>query len=272
MKTYDPDWELLKYYPENFQQCLQEHNVEYESGLTIDNFTYDVLIPSSQTLIVFADCSRLMPKYYYRDKVMTAREHSMNCVCVWDWDDLDKIVNIVSKPLIKVYARDCTIFKLHESVGKEFIANYDISGNCRGQSLFLGLVYHGQLIQVMSFGKSRFNKHYYVELMRFCTKPRYQVLGGLSRLYNFAINYIDLYSIICYNDLSKFSGESLDNTNLVWERDNPPRMVWNKDGKFLPSSANFKYYRKHSEDFIKEGWKCCYDCGYSVYTDGQRRH
>lgn len=264
----------------SFGEFLLSHSVSFEYEKTVEHKYFDFYLPENNTLVeinpAYTHCAypnhmndKGEFKYYSIDKIKLARELGYKSIIIYDNDDWNRILGIIAPPLISAYARDCTLFKLHKSVGEAFVDRYDVAGNCRGQVLFLGLVYHGQLVQVMSFGKSRFNPNYYVELMRFCTKPRYRIIGGLSKLYNFARNYFDLHSIICYNDLSKFSGDSYSTIGMQLLRVNPPRLVWRKGKHAITTYAEYKYYHKTKSELLDSDWIPQWDCGQSVYTDGE---
>lgn len=57
-------------------------------------------------------------------------------------------------PKKKVYARKCQIYLLKREVTNAFLDKYHLQGKCRGQAICLGLVYEGELYQVMTFEKS----------------------------------------------------------------------------------------------------------------------
>lgn len=261
-------------YRDRIEDVFEKQGLKYTKNIRIEKFVFDYYIPASNYLLIMARTSRIHDKgkYYLKDKVSVGRKYGYRVICVFDWDNPDKIVKFVSPVEFQVDADSCQLYKLNETAAKDFINQFDLSGNCRGQNLFLGLVKGGLILQVMSFGKSRFNKHYYIELMRCCTRFKYRVSGRLGRLSSFASEQMGLYSIIAYNDLAKFSGSSLKDIGLIQERDNPPRHIWTKGNEFLPKFANHKYYKKGNQRLISEGWKTVYDCGQSVYTDGVRRN
>lgn len=70
----------------------------------------------------------------------------------------------------------------------------------------LGLYDKDELIELMSFGKSRFNKKYNTELLRLCTKKDCIVHGGASRLFKHYTTGIN-EPIISYCNESIFSGK-----------------------------------------------------------------
>lgn len=68
-----------------------------------------------------------------------------------------------------------------------------------------GLYKDNELIELMSFGKPRYNRKYTWELLRLCTKKDYQVYGGASKLLkHFQENYSG--SIVSYCNRDKFDG------------------------------------------------------------------
>lgn len=67
------------------------------------------------------------------------------------------------------------------------------------QLLTMGLVYKDELVQLMSFGRPRFNKFCSWELIRDCTKSGIEVIGGVSKLWKYFIANNTVRSCICYS-------------------------------------------------------------------------
>ena len=63
----------------------------------------------------------------------------------------------------------------------------------------------------MTFGKPRYNNKYQWELLRLCTQPKYRVVGGASKLFQYFIKIYNPESIISYCDRSKFNGSVYEN-------------------------------------------------------------
>lgn len=248
---------------QSFAEILKSRNIYYEMDHMIGTMLYDMYIPESHTVVELSHVP--YAKYHHKDKTMNARNHGYNCVNIWDFDDYEKMIDIIAKPLVTVYAKDCRLFKIHKNVGDEFIEEYDIHGNPRGQLLYLGLVYQGQLVQIMTFSKPMYNKNHYVELKRFCTKSRYKIIGGASRLLKFAMQGFDIYDIITYNDDSKFSGNVFKKIGMRLDHTNQPQILWTKENRYI--SNNLLYlYGKYKSDMIDEGYIPIYDCGTSMYV------
>lgn len=217
-----------------------------------------------------------LDKNYHLEKTQIAAEHGYRCIHIFDWDDLDKVVDML-KPKKSVYARKCEIYKLIPQAGDEFLKKYHLQGTCRGQLLYLGLVYQNELLQVMTFGKSRYDKNHDVELLRLCTKLGYTVIGGASRLFSYATNEFGLNNIISYCDRSKFTGAVYEKLGMRLIRTSPPQEVWSQDNRRV--TANLLRSRGYDQLFktnygkgvsneqlmLENGWLPVYDCGQYVY-------
>lgn len=259
-----------------FSELLKSKGIYHELEYHLGSKIYDIFIPSSN-IVVEIDPSYThsivgnhwnhagLPKYYHFDKSRNAIDNGCRCIHIFDWDNWNKIVDLIQKPLVQVYARQCILYKLRPEVAKQFIHQYDIYDNFRGQILFLGLVYQGNLVQVMSFRKaSKLSKHY-IQICSMCTKFRYQVVGGFSKLLNFATRYLELYNIVVYNDNSKFSGNVFDKIGMKLDYSTSPQLVWSKKDKYLFDSQ-LSLYHKSQDDLIADAYLPVYNCGYNVYT------
>ena len=261
-------------------------NVEYE--FTIEDKMYDLLLPNINTVI------EIDPSYthnvignhwtktgvqedYHKIKTAVAYENGYRCIHIFDWDDVEKIVNML-KLRSKIYARNCKIEELDKKVCDEFLNNYHLQGSTRSSTLHLGLHYNDELVQVITFGKPRYNKNYEYELLRLCTKPEIQVIGGASKLFKHALKILKSNNIISYCDMAKFNGFVYDKLSMKLLRINSPQEVWSKGrnrilGSTLRSigydklfDANYGKGSSNEELMIKDGWLPVYDCGQAVYV------
>lgn len=238
---------------------LSQRFICYKNYLMNDKYTYDIYVTPNILIDVFPSYTE---EKFGLHKKHIAEYYGFRYLCIFPWDDISKICNMISQPLIQIYARQCRLFKLHNNVGKKFINTYSIYKNQMGQLLYLGLVYQGNLVQVMSFRKAR--SKYDIELSHLCTKARYQVIGGASKLFDFATNGFDLYNIVAYNDLSKFSGDVFEKIGMKLDHINPPQLMWSKDNKYFADSTLWIYHKK-KEDMINKSYLPIYNCGSSVY-------
>lgn len=279
--------ELISVTNQKFAERLNAAGLETTMEKVVGNRSFDIAIVGTNILIELDPTYTHnaygnhygdgLNKYYHRDKSQIAAENGYRCIHVFDWDNWTSIINIVKPIERKIHARECTIYKINKNVGDEFLSKYHIQGTCRGQQLYLGLVHQGQLVQLMTFGQPRFDKHYYVELLRLCTLPGTIVNGGASRLFSFATEKFGLYNIISYCDLAKFSGTVYEKIGMRFKRRTPPQEIWSKSTQRITANllrargfdqlfgTNHGKGTSNEELMIADGWLPVYDCGQRVY-------
>lgn len=196
-----------------FAELLEDNQIEYEREFNIGNRFFDfkvgnILIEINPTPTHNADWNPfgepIGPKYH-KEKTQLATENGFRVINVWDWDDLNIIIKQL-KPKENIYSRKCTVMEITPKEVANLLIDNHLQGNVRGQSICLGLYYNDILVQVMTFGKPRYNKKYQYELLRLCTDYKYRVIGGSEKLFTYFINKYNPESIISYCDNSKFNG------------------------------------------------------------------
>lgn len=100
--------------------------------------------------------------------------------------------------MIKINARDCEIKSINQPTYRQFVNQHHKQKYARASHIY-GLFHNDELVQLMSFGKPRFNKNYQWEVIRECTKTDYSVRGGTSKLWKFFLENNKCRSCICYS-------------------------------------------------------------------------
>lgn len=269
-----------------FANKLKSANIPYKLEFSLEDKSFDIALPGKNTLIeidptythsiIANHWGNSLDKYYHRDKSKLANKYGYRCIHIFDWDNEDDIINLLL-PRTRIYARNCQIVKLDPEIGNKFLMDYHIQGTCKGQSLYLGLYNQEKLYQIMTFGKPRYSKSYTFELLRMCTLPGYQVIGGASKLFTAAIKDYGLHNIISYCDISKFTGEVYNKLGMVQIRTTPPYEVWSKGTEKITSNllrsrgydqlfnTNYGKGVSNTELMLNNGWLPVYDCGQFVY-------
>lgn len=218
-----------------------------------------------------------MDKYYHRDKSQLATNNGYRCIHIFDWDNLDKIVNML-KPKENVYARNCIIAEIDYNTASKFETEYHLQGDCRGQKICLGLYHKGELIQVMTFGKPRYNKKYQLELLRLCTHCNYRMVGGAEKLFKYFVRKYNPQSIISYCDLSKFTGDVYQRLGFKHQYSTEPSKIWSRGKDKVTNNllmqrgydqlfgADYGKGTSNEQLMLENGWLPVYDCGQAVYT------
>lgn len=196
-----------------FAELLRLNNIEFEQEFVIERYSYDfkvgnILIEVNPTATHNSTWSPFGEKFiksrtYHFDKCQFAKKNGYRCVCIWDWDDVNKVLNLL-KLREKLYARKCVIKEVDSRTAKEFIVKYHLQNYTKSQ-INIGLFYNDELVSIMTFGKSRYNKKYNYELLRYCSSA--YIIGGAEKLFNYFINKYNPLSVISYCDLSKFAGD-----------------------------------------------------------------
>lgn len=266
---------------------LEEFGIDVSFEKRLENFSYDLCIESEKLLIEIDPTythnsygnhyGQPRDKYYHSDKSKIARKHGYRCVHIFDWDNYSKVIHMLAPRKSTIYARKCKIYKIFTDYGNDFLRRYHLQGTCRSQLLYVGLEYGGKLVQLMTFGKSRYSKQHDIELLRLCTLPGISVVGGASRLFKWAVNTYELNNIISYCDSSKFTGDVYSKINMKFLRHTPPAKVWSKGKDKVTDNllrqrgydqlfkTSFGKGTSNEDLMIQHGWLPVYDCGQDVY-------
>ena len=280
----------------SFSELLKQNKINNELEFKIGNYCYDIHIINTNILIeinpTYTHNSTLSPLYfrkrnlcpidYHYNKTKFAKQNGYRCIHIFDWDDKEKIINMLT-PKEKIFARKCKIREITKQEANMFLNTYHLQNKCNGNSVNLGLYYNDELIQIMTFGKPRYNKNYEYELLRFCTKFQYKVTGGSEKLFKYFIDNYSPRSIISYCDNSKFNGEVYNKLGFKLKDYGGPSKHWvtkrgnnhitdnllRQQGFDRLLGDKFGVFGKgtnNEELMIEHGFVEVYDCGQSVYV------
>lgn len=269
-----------------FAACLSDLGVESSFEYYIGRPSFDIKIKDKDILIeidptwdhnsyqtIWDDPK---PKDYHLKKSQLAEENGFRCIHVFDWDNKEAILSMLI-PKNRIFARKCSIQKIDRNTAEQFTSTYHLQGACRGQNIAYGLYYNGELVQMMSFGKARYNKNYDLELLRLCTRTGLEIVGGPSRLFKaFLKDYPDR-SVLSYCDYSKFSGKVYTAIGMKLSHMTPPAKVWSQKDKYITDNylrqlgydkifkANYGKGTSNEQLMLEHGWLPVYDCGQKVF-------
>lgn len=266
--------------------CHIENKITYE--LRIENRFYDIALPDRKILIEIDPTythnavgnhwgDGLDPNYHI-EKSQLAEKYGYRCIHIFDWDDWDKILNMLTPNKRRLFARNLDIRDIDKKTADEFIDKYHLQGKCRGNVVNLGLFNRDKLIQVMTFGKPRYNKKYEGELLRLCTRSDCYVVGGAEKLFIHFIRNFNPESIISYCDRSKFSGEVYERLGMKLINSTQPAKVWSSGNDKITDNllrqrgfdqlfdAHFGKGTSNEELMLQHGWLPVYDCGQNAYS------
>jgi len=226
----------------------------------------------------------IINKDYHLNKTLNALAVGINLIHIFEdeWYSKSEIIKSMllyrmGKIENRIYGRKCEIREVSKKDEITFLDNNHISGYV-GSKIAIGLYYEDELISIMTFGKSRFNKKYNYELIRFCNKLFTTVIGGASKLFKYFISNYSIYSIISYCNM-RFS------TDGFYSKIGFDLIDISRPNYFYVNSSNIREsrikYQKHKlkdkletfdnklteyENMQLNGYYRIYDCGNLVYT------
>ena len=178
-----------------------------------------------------------------------------------------------------MYARKCKIQEVDKKTTKEFLEKNHIQGNTVFKYSY-GLYYNDELVSLMTFGKLRKNlgntsKEDCYELIRFCNKLNFDVVGGVSKLLKYFIKLHSPKKIVSYADRRWSIGNMYEKVGFTFKHNSQPNyfyIIGNKRKNRFAFRKNIlvKEYNcpenVTERDFcISQKWYRIYDCGNKVY-------
>lgn len=272
----------------SFASVLEVLSIPFELEFVLEDRSYDIRVGTTLVEIdptsthnsfvnIMKDKSRAKDSQYHLNKTKLAESHGYRCIHVWDWDDWDKIVQLLL-PTESVYARKCQIEELDKRATDDFLNTHHLQGSVRGQTKRYGLYYQGRLVEVMTFGRPRYNRKFEWELLRLCTESGITVVGGASKLFKYFLNSCNPSSVISYCDRSKFSGSVYKSIGMDLVSEGTPNKHWyspKKSERMQHITNNFLLQRGYDQIFdehygkgtsneqlmLDRGYLPVYDCG-----------
>lgn len=278
-------------YNRDFAELLDSNNIKYEREFLLQKYSYDFKVgnilveinPTATHNTHFNPYGKnRIDTNYHKNKSNLAKDSGYSVIHVFDWDDIDKVVQLL-RDRETVYARKCEVIFVNEVDANKYLDTYHLQGTCRCQKFRLGLYYDNKLVSLMTFGKSRFNKNCEYELLRYCS--HYNVVGGAEKLFKHFVDNYKPNSIVSYCDTSKFSGKVYDMLGFKYVKTNSPRKHWYSwkekrhitDGLLLSQGYDRLFKENHGkgtsneELILARGYLPVYDCGQSTYIWGKRK-
>lgn len=275
---------------QKFASLLKENSISFEQEFVLGNRKFDfkignmlIEIDPSYTHNSTIGCGfnghyeNPLPKNYHLEKSKLAQENGYFCIHVFDWDDWNKIINLLL-PKKTIYARNCELKEVSKKECDEFFNLYHLQNTCRGQKIRYGLYHNNELVELMTFGKPRYNKNYEWELLRLCSHKDYKIVGGSERLFKHFTRELNPQSIISYCDNAKFLGEVYERLGMTLKELQNPSCNWSKGKEKITNNlllqrgydqlfnANYGKGTSNRSLMIQNGWVEVYDCGQKCLT------
>jgi len=200
---------------------------------------------------------------YHKNKLEECHNKGIRLIQIWEneWTDLKKKKIIKSKikyllnqikPENRIFARKCYIKEIPTKKCNNFLNNNHIQGKSSKYLKTYGLSYKEtkKLVAVMTFAQGNANRGSDdIELSRYTTKKFHNVIGGFSKMLNYAINENNWKEIYSYADLRLSDGNLYESNGWKMIKYVSPDYYYT-DGKDVFHKSLFK--RKNIKTKISE--------------------
>ena len=277
---------VISHRNQHVKDMFESAGFRIELEYTLENRSYDMLLlgtnilveidPSYTHTVIGNHWGKRIDYNYHIEKSKLAKKYGYRCIHIFDWDDIGKLIHIL-KPKEKIYARNCDVEVINAQDANQFLIKYHIQGTVSRQKILLGLKHENELVQLMTFGKSRYTSKYEWELLRLCS-GEFTVVGGAQKLFYHFVHTYNPNSVVSYCDLSKFSGDVYKKLGMSLDHYSAPAKVWSRYSNKITDNllrqrgydqlfgTNYGKGTSNEQLMIQNGWLPVYDCGQAVYT------
>ena len=197
-----------------------------------------------------------------------------------EWLEKPQIVksmlkNILGKTSSRLYARQCEVRDVDSRTAMQFLDDNHIQGRCKAKYHY-GLYHKGELVSLMTFGKTRQQRKYNEdydntwELLRFCNKLDTSVVGGGSKLLKHFISEVKPHRIVTYADKRWSVGNLYERLGFAHTHDSKPNYFYvvgqHRENRFKYRKGElvrqgYDPNKSEHEIMLERGIPRIYDCG-----------
>lgn len=280
------------YASQSIEAFIREHyhgEIIINSRKIINPLELDIFLPEKNLAIEYNGLywhSEIRGKHknYHLSKTNMCVKKNIHLIHIFEneWLYKQDIVKSRLKNLLgigkKVYARKCIVKNIDSKTANIFFATNHIQG-VASSKINIGLFFNDELMSVMSFTPSRFNKHYQYELIRFATQLNTNVVGGASKIFQWFIREYTPKSIISYSDKRWNTGTVYKKLNFKYLSTSAPNYWYFKNNELvLYSRMKFQKHKLFKllksfdpnmsewKNMVNNGYNRIWDCGNDVWV------
>lgn len=247
-------------------------------GMELDMVLPDIKLAIEYNGLYWHSVQQGKDENYHLDKTKRCLEKGYQLFHIFESDDIEIWQSMINNKLglnKRIYARKCEIREVNFADTMKFLEENHLQGFCPS-SIRYGLYYNNELVQLITFGKSRFDKSYDYELLRLCTLKGYCVVGGASKLFKHALKFVK-GNIISYANRRFSCGEIYKQLGFELKGESAPNYFYSKSGKIYSRIAFQKHKLKdvldkfddslsEYDNMLNNGYDRIYDCGNLVFS------
>ncbi len=220
-------------------------------------------------------------RVYHLNKTIAAEDNGITLIHITDeqWKTKRSIVESIIRNKLglseRIMARKTKIIRVDSKTARMFFQENHIQGFVGGRE-YIALSLEDEIVCMMSFGDSRFNKNCDFELLRFANKLNCVVVGGFSRLLKEFRKTHHGASIVSYADRSRSSGSVYEKNGFELVHVSSPGYGYT-DGQRLFNRQEFQKHKlkeklnffdetlTEEENMFANKYRKYFDCGQITY-------
>lgn len=232
----------MSHYEQEIADYIGVDLCERNNRTILNGKEIDIYIPSKKIGIEFDGTywhsSLYKKRNYHIEKSKAAETAGIRLIHIWEYEwENPKMQNKIKLMLDialgrvknRVYARNCEIKQITNKEAVTLNEQVHLQGH-RAAQVTYGLFYKGQLVQLMSFSHTRYNRNLEAdtewEIIRGCPGSNNIVVGGVSKLLKHFISDYHPSKIFSYCDFNKFDGRSYLAAGMQFVDYTGPDMKW----------------------------------------------
>lgn len=226
----------------------------------------DFLIPESKYAIeingLYFHSDIFLKNNYHQNKWNRCTDIGISLLQIWEdeWKFKKEIIlsiikNKFKKDINKIYARNCIIKEIDNSIYKNFVEKNHIQGYTPSK-IKIGLFYKEELVEVMSFSLNRkvtgskYKSEGEYEMIRLCTKLNNVVIGGSEKLLKYFEKTYTPKKITSYSDIRFFNGDIYNKMGFEFEKITKPNYFYVK----LGTTIRLNRFNFRKDILVKKGF------------------
>lgn len=293
------EYDIIKFIDYDFVIHSDRNLINKELDILIPNnfaIEYDGLIYHSHGIssdVKFNNPIENKNRHLVKTELCEEKEIQLFHIFENEWLNINQqniwksIINNKLNKNLKIMARKCNIKKIDNKTTYNFLQENHLQGGVYSPINY-GLYYNNELVSVMTFGKSRFDKKFQYELIRFCSRININIIGGASKLLKaFERDYKPI-SLISYANRRWSKGDLYNTIGFIYSHSTPANYFYfnmkNIGLKKLKNERNIlesrNKYQKHklnnildnfdselseTQNMYNNNYRKIFDCGNKVY-------
>lgn len=200
---------------------------------------------------------------YHLEKTIACKNQNITLIHIFEdeWFKKQPIVkSIIASKITNnnqvIYARKCTIKQVDSKLARSFLEENHLQGYNHAKLIY-GLFFEDDLVQIISFGKSRFQKNNSWEIYRLCSKLNVSVVGGTERLFNHFVKENNPQCVISYSDNRYFTGNTYKRLGFENVGYTAPSYFYVSEKDGCTTRYNRMKFQKHKLKTILEKYDHC---------------